>query len=766
MKKALHLFLALVLCLSLVPLTAAAAGPEISLAKTQFGRCEPFDVSYTGITAKMEEDGVFVAIYRPGAEDWDSYSDVFVYKSAEYPPAGSGKITFIAPDEPGQYEVRLYEGVDGGYHLIKTITFTVSGTSNAYGDKWLQLPRSNYNPNEYIEAMVFNLTPQEAEDAWVGLYKKGAIHDDFLDYRGVTGGDSEWGLYAGCKAVFTAPSENGEYELRLFRVGKGMYGSANLSGALVTTVPFTVGVVEKSGSISLNKTTYTANEKLIITVSDITDQMVASRAFIALCAKGTSHENAVPGFYVRQGTSTVDILTAPNKNGEFEIRLYSKESNNNAATFVTSAPFTVTGALGSGWAQEQKIFEKAEEFGLIPDRLRGSDWTKPITRAEFAALAVKLYENLTGKNATPASPNPFTDTSDTEVLKAFELGITNGISATQFSPDALITREQMAVMLTRALKKAYIPNWTLATDSIYTLKFTMPQKFADDAQIGEYAKQSVYYMVANGILGGVGNNKFAPKNTSSAEEAINYANATREQSLAVSVRIVENLKDKPIDYSGGGSSGNPNTGGGQTPPVTPPTTPPSSSSPGWGDLGFSLPEKVQIDWTTDDNTSWMDMSFSFTKFGNYYFAHRVALVVLLAEYYLEYTGGTTWTEYARQGVKTDDGPMWGPWQEAAKLTDLYDLRDILARDFLYFVGSVEDIPEVKEKGKFIGQETVVGRTTDVYEITYMGTTQNWYIDPVYNITLRVSGKNADNAVVATMKTWNESITGLGADSLP
>ena len=55
------------------------------------------------------------------------------------------------------------------------------------------------------------------------------------------------------------------------------------------------------------------------------------------------------------------------------------------------------------------------------------------------------------------------------------------------------------------------------------------------------AKDSVYFMVANNIINGVGNNKFAPQNTTSEEEATGYANATREQALIIATRMDENL---------------------------------------------------------------------------------------------------------------------------------------------------------------------------------------------------------------------------------
>ena len=48
-------------------------------------------------------------------------------------------------------------------------------------------------------------------------------------------------------------------------------------------------------------------------------------------------------------------------------------------------------------------------------------------------------------------------------------------------------------------------------------------------------------MAANGIINGVGNNKFAPKNVTTQEQATGYANATREQARLIAVRMVENL---------------------------------------------------------------------------------------------------------------------------------------------------------------------------------------------------------------------------------
>ncbi len=194
-------------------------------------------------------------------------------------------------------------------------------------------------------------------------------------------------------------------------------------------------------------------------------------------------------------------------------------------------------AITSDWASPE--VDRAEELGLIPDILRHKNMTESITREEFAAVSVKVYESLTGLQAIPVVNNPFTDTKNVEVLKAYNLYVVNGVSPTRFQPDGLLNREQAAVMLTRVFKRITLTGWTLDTDSQFKLDYTMPAPFADDKEISNYARDSVYFMAANDIIKGKANNIFAPQNKTTAQEAEGYANATREQALAIAVRMVE-----------------------------------------------------------------------------------------------------------------------------------------------------------------------------------------------------------------------------------
>ena len=171
----------------------------------------------------------------------------------------------------------------------------------------------------------------------------------------------------------------------------------------------------------------------------------------------------------------------------------------------------------SEWANDE--LNKASELGVIPELFNNQDLTQNITRKEFAHVAVKLYEKLTGTKAIAIENNPFTDTTDEEVLKAYNLGITQGTGSDTFTPDALITREEMATMMTRALTKAGIDT---------KVDLEKVNKFADDGEMHDWGKESIYYMSSIEIIKGVGNNTFNV-----------LGNATREQALLISERSAE-----------------------------------------------------------------------------------------------------------------------------------------------------------------------------------------------------------------------------------
>ena len=214
--------------------------------------------------------------------------------------------------------------------------------------------------------------------------------------------------------------------------------------------------------------------------------------------------------------------------------IFATDNKNSNEVTVTSF-----GAQVSVWAAPE--IEMAFNNNLIPEVMINFDLTKKVNRGEFAAIAVQLYETLSMENITEATDCTFVDIkyNDNEkaIKKAYQIEVAQGTSSTTYEPLSNINREQLATMLCRVIKKYGYPDWTMATDSQYNLNIDGVTLFADDNEISDWAKPSVYFMAKNGIIKGVSDTLFAPKNTTSHQEASGYASATREQAIILAQRI-------------------------------------------------------------------------------------------------------------------------------------------------------------------------------------------------------------------------------------
>ena len=141
-----------------------------------------------------------------------------------------------------------------------------------------------------------------------------------------------------------------------------------------------------------------------------------------------------------------------------------------------------------------------------------------VTRAQF----VKMLDLVLNLQAGGSSATSFTDVPAGAwyapyVAAAVQAGVIQGTSATTFSPDAPVTREEMAVILTRALK----------------LTGTHALTFTDASRIAAWAKSGVEAAVSAGYLKGFSNGGFAP-----------LAVATRAQTATVLARVMSQLAPK------------------------------------------------------------------------------------------------------------------------------------------------------------------------------------------------------------------------------
>ncbi|SMC69696.1 S-layer homology domain-containing protein [Papillibacter cinnamivorans] len=250
----------------------------------------------------------------------------------------------------------------------------------------------------------------------------------------------------------------------------------------------------------------------------------------------TESENTFRVFFNPIDEGTLESIDIKNHMYTYKLRVYYDYYEGWPDVEAIYSPASNEMSIGSGsfysdasaWAVPE--LQKASQYGLIPDILKGADMTEPITREEFCELAVLLYEKASRTEAPPASPNPFSDTENKRILKAYSLGITTGTSATTFSPKLLINREQCAAMLFRAIK-------AIAPDGEYGV--TGVKDFPDQKYISSWASDAAKYMYKLGIIKGDTAGNFMPKATTTVQQAAGYGMATREAAVLMTVRTYE-----------------------------------------------------------------------------------------------------------------------------------------------------------------------------------------------------------------------------------
>jgi hypothetical protein len=263
------------------------------------------------------------------------------------------------------------------------------------------------------------------------------------------------------------------------------------------------------------------------------DNMPSAGREIVSLFKSTAEDIATSPeyFYDVDDPNELEITFGNVANTIIENPIIPVSSNNTVKTSF--------GATVSDWAAPE--IETAFENNLIPELMLDFDLTKKVNRGEFAAIALQLYDVLMqGETALPSNC-PFIDingdVNEQAIKKAYGIQITTGTSNNTFEPVAFINREQLATMLCRVIKKYSDPNWNMDNDANYYLDTNGVQMFADDSYISDWAKPSVYFMSKFGIVKGVDETHFAPKNTTNQQEASGYASATREQAIILAQRI-------------------------------------------------------------------------------------------------------------------------------------------------------------------------------------------------------------------------------------
>jgi len=210
----------------------------------------------------------------------------------------------------------------------------------------------------------------------------------------------------------------------------------------------------------------------------------------------------------------------------------------------------------SAWAVDGVA--KAKELNLVTDEMN-RNFQSPTTRAEFCRLIVNMliiwYDapidfQIEARALTLGEFNDLTGVDWPYAIRAAAaLGITNGTGNGNFSPDAVLTREQAATMLKNTL-------------NVFGVDTANPQsaQWADASEISTWAREATDVMYAAKIMNGTSANPltFSPKSNYTHEQAI--MTVLNLWDYATSQNVSRILPESNIDYGK-------------------PTTPPTTTSP-------------------------------------------------------------------------------------------------------------------------------------------------------------------------------------------
>ena len=167
----------------------------------------------------------------------------------------------------------------------------------------------------------------------------------------------------------------------------------------------------------------------------------------------------------------------------------------------------------SSWAKDEYI--TLSNYGILEKDIVKMNLNENITRQEFCTLIVNVYEGVKSIKLEEKDTDIFLDTANESVIKAYKAGIVNGKGEGRFCPDDFITRQEMAVMISRALNKIS-PDYIIYTNQIKEFKMN----FSDYDQTAQWAIADMAAVCKHEIITGTQDGNVEPLNFATREQAI------------------------------------------------------------------------------------------------------------------------------------------------------------------------------------------------------------------------------------------------------
>lgn len=203
-----------------------------------------------------------------------------------------------------------------------------------------------------------------------------------------------------------------------------------------------------------------------------------------------------------------------------------------------SHAYALTGI--SPWAKSDVL--AAGTAGLAPDKFASLDARTPISRAEFCAVALNLYEAERKTKIPRTKKVYFKDCKDPDVNTAYEMKLVSGRDQSHFAPNEPVSRQDLCVILenVRTRCEADKPKITVSAKS-----------FPDGKDLRSYAVSATEIMLSSGIIRGVEvTQSHDPERSGQTITLLEpLGTATREQSLIMANRFLDSFDAKPLKPS-------------------------------------------------------------------------------------------------------------------------------------------------------------------------------------------------------------------------
>ncbi len=230
--------------------------------------------------------------------------------------------TFTSPTEEGEYDFRMFDR--NSEEEVATLKFTISVDGDAAS---LLLPKKVFEPGEEI-ALKFTASPNYPEKSWIGMFKADLPHTGMaannnheLSFQYLE--KKQKGIF-----TFTSPTEEGEYDFRMFE---------RSNGKEVATIKFSVVVDKDAASLLLPKKMFEPGEEIALKFT--ASPNYPEKSWIGMfkadlphsgMAENNNHELSFQ--YLEKKQNGTFEFTSPTEEGTYDFRMFEKSNGKEVAT--------------------------------------------------------------------------------------------------------------------------------------------------------------------------------------------------------------------------------------------------------------------------------------------------------------------------------------------------------------------------------------------------------------------------------------------------